>query len=106
MPFSLEERRRALEEAARYSGLTGEALAEHMMRRSGRSTAFAMMTIAQALTFPNQPISFKDHYMINGESPRRVLIDIQLPLIIDTIRKMGLQGMTINRRNLTLTYTL
>jgi hypothetical protein len=106
MPFSLEERRRALEESARYPGLTGEALAEHMMRRSGRSTAFAMMIVAQALTFPNQPIKLKDHYTVNGATPRQVLRDTQLPLIRDILIKLDLRGMVLDPRNLTLTYRL
>lgn len=67
-------------------------------RRTGRSTAYALRLISDAILQPGQPIRIIDHY--GTHEANRMLAT----MIMDIIEKTGLQYLTINRANLTLTF--
>lgn len=68
-------------------------------RRLGRSTGFALQAIGKALSNPNQSIPLADH--LNSVIAVR---DIQIHLISEIIVKLGLDGLVLDKRRLTLTY--
>lgn len=71
---------------------------ENADRRTGRSTAYAFRLISEAILHPGQPIRIIDHY--GTHEANRMLAKTTW----DIIEKTGLQYLTINQANLTLTF--
>jgi hypothetical protein len=80
---------------AEFLALIGEQNAD---RRTGRSTAYAFRLISEAILHPGQPIRIIDHY--GTHEANRMLAK----MTGDIIEKTGLQYLTINQANLTLTF--
>lgn len=69
-------------------------------RRLGKSTGYALKAIGKALSNPNSDVVIVDHMR------KASIRHIQVPLIIELIEKLGLDGLSINKQNLTLRYTV
>lgn len=71
---------------------------ENADRRTGRSTAYALRTIADAILHPGKPIRIVDHY--GTQDANRMLAK----MIMDIIEKTSLKYLTIRTADLTLTF--
>ena len=80
---------------AEFLALIGE---QNKDRRTGRSTAYAFRTIADAILHPGKPIRIIDHY--GTPEANRMLAR----MIGHIIEQTGLKYMTIRTASLTLTF--
>ena len=71
---------------------------ENADRRTGRSTAYAFRLISEAILHPGQPIRIVDHY--GTHEANKMLANMTWGII----KKTGLQHLSINQANLTLTF--
>lgn len=67
-------------------------------RRTGRSTAYALRIISEAILSPGKPIRIIDHY--GTHEANRMLAT----MIAQMIDKLGLKYMTIRQSDLTLNF--
>ena len=71
-------------------------------RRTGRTTSDCFNIISTAMRNINLPIKIYDHY----SNDRMMLSFNTIPRLWEIIKKMGLEGFTINKQDMTITYSL
>ena len=75
---------------------------EIKLRRSGRTTANALLLISEALSNPGEQIKLFDH----SSNERHVLLNVTFPTIYSIIKKLELEGFTFNKTKLTIRFDL
>lgn len=82
--------------------LYGISLDELKTRRTGKTTGIVFSIIGESLQNPEKPIKLWDHASNTPYYLSRVIARI----IKETIKTNKLEGFTLNKANLTLTYSL
>lgn len=82
-----------------------ELLSKHIYfeedRRTGKSTAICLRTIAEAMMSPEVPVQLIDHSL-----DKRVVKFITIPYIRRILNELRLEGFWLNETNNTLVYSL
>ena len=71
-------------------------------RRTGKSMANCFSILSQAILNRNTEIPLYDHYSNNSQ----ILQYTTIPKLEEIIKKMNLEGFTVNKSKLTITYNL
>jgi len=73
-------------------------------RRTGKSTGAALSVIGKCLLNPGIDFIIVDFEPYAKLPRRRSVINIVIPILKDTITRLGLEGFSINTTNLTIKY--